>query len=665
MHLKALRLKNFKKFYSEEGFEIKFPADLTVVVAPNESGKSTVVSAITAGLFLNPKTAKAKTFQSWQSAKLPEVTIIFEENDKTFELIKNFETKEAVLLNLDTDEKITNFEQIQKIISDIFGFGDEAIFNGVFSIDQNAFYRLDNHETTLQESLENLVAGAGRRTVSEIMGSLEKELTLITRQGLKNPGHLQRLKGEIFKIDEVLADFDSKLSRFDNLTRELSLKSSQLEKIEKDFNFKKQQAQFSRESGILNKDLNRIDSNLEKLEKTHNDLATVNEKLRDFEEFGSVDIDKLKDRVKDLMGKVRFKKWSEESILSKFLRKNYQILIYISIASIVVFFGLSMMSWVFIFLSLMSLVAVIAVVFLNYRISKTFQLRLASKDLETILKKFNAKSEEALYKRINEVSVLFWEKSKLDHTFATFGGENAFLKQKDERKKILRSFDVLNLRAEELGADMVEDEIELKKLSREVDVVERNRGELKDAVAKIQGELKGLSFSGEDKIRMEEVEASLVEELNHWQKKMKILEMTKDLLSEAREKTLIGVKDRLVDYVSGFLDRISGGKYKKISIDQNFSFKVFSDEKGSEIVPEDDLSRGAIDQFYLALRFAFAKVLAKNKKSFMVLDDPFHNFDADRKLRTKRLLQDLSGEFQVILFSHSKEYDDWGEVTEI
>ncbi len=211
----------------------------------------------------------------------------------------------------------------------------------------------------------------------------------------------------------------------------------------------------------------------------------------------------------------------------------------------------------------------------------------------------------------------------------------------------------------------MDDESELKKLSREVDILERNRDELKDAVAKIQGELKGLSFSEEDKIRMEEVEASFVEELNHWQKKIKILETTRDLLSDAREKTLIGVKDRLIDYVSGFLDKISGGKYKKISIDQNFSFKVFSDEKGSEIIPEDDLSRGAIDQFYLALRFAFAKVLAKNKKSFMVLDDPFHNFDEDRKLRTKKLLQDLSVEFQVILFSHSKEYEDWGSVVNL
>lgn len=665
MHLKTLRLKNFKKFASDEGFEIKFPADLTVVVAPNESGKSTIVSAITACLFLNPKTAKAKIFQSWQSAKLPEVTIVFEENNETFELMKNFEIKEAVLLNLNTGEKITNFEQIQKIIADIFGFGDEEIFNRVFSIDQNAFYGLDNNETTLQESLENLVAGAGSKTVSEIISSLEKELTSITRQGLKNPGHLQRLNGEISRIDEVLSDFDTKLSRFENLTSELSLKLSQLEKIDKDFNFKKQQAQFSKEFGILNKDLNRVDGNLEKLEKTHDDLVAVNEKLRDFKEFGSVDIDKLKDRVKDLMGKVRFKRWSEESILSKFVRKNYQLLKYILIISVAIFLGLSMVNLVFIFLSLISLAVALAITFLNYRISKTYQLRMASKDLETILNKFNAKSEEALYQRINEVSALFWEKSKLEHTFATFGGENAFMKQKDERKKTLRLFDALKLRAEELGVDIVEDEAELKKLSREVDVVARNRDELKDAVAKIQGELKGLSFSGEDKIRMEEIEASFIEELNHWQKKMKILETTRDLLSEAREKTLVGVKDRLIDYVSGFLDRISGGKYKKISIDQNFSFKVFSDEKGSEIVPEDDLSRGSIDQFYLALRFAFVKVLAKNKKSFMVLDDPFHNFDEDRKLRTKKLLQDLSEEFQVILFSHSKEYDDWGSVVNL
>lgn len=665
MHIKSIKLKNFKKFSQEEGFEVKFPSDFSVVRAPNESGKSTIVSAITAGLFLNPKTAKAKSFQSWQSDKLPEITLVFEEGGETFELMKNFEMKDASLTNLDTKEKITNFEQIQRRVNEIFGFSNEDIFKGIFSVDQNAFYKLDEHEVTLQESLENLVTGAGQRTASEIVSSFEKDISAITKQSLKNPGHLQRIRDELSRIDQVLADFNSRAGRFNNLTQDLSVKSAQLEDIEKDFYGKRQQIQFSKESMILMRDLERVESNLEKLEKTQKDLEAINSKLSNFEEFKDIDVEKLKDKVKELISKVHFKRWSEESFISKFVRGHYPLLKYVFMGATLLSMGLSLWNLSLIVLAPIFVVLLGITAYFHNKISKTYQLRLASKDLDLILKKFNARDEGTLYERISEVRNLFWEKSKLDHTFTTFGGANAFLKQKDERKRIVRSLDALKLRAEDYDIDILDDEQILKRLIRDTDIMERNRDELKDAVSKIRGELKGLDFSEEEKVRMEEMKVSLSEQLDYWQKKLKILETAKDLLIEAREKTLIGLKDKLSDYVSGFLSMISGGKYKKIVIDQEFSFKVFSDEKGAEIVPEDNLSRGAIDQFYLMVRFAFAKILSKNKRSFMVLDDPFHNFDEDRKMRAKKLLQDLTEEFQVVLFTHSKEYDDWGEVVEI
>jgi len=36
-----------------------------------------------------------------------------------------------------------------------------------------------------------------------------------------------------------------------------------------------------------------------------------------------------------------------------------------------------------------------------------------------------------------------------------------------------------------------------------------------------------------------------------------------------------------------------------------------------------------------------------------------------RKARTKEILADLSSAFQIIIFTHSPEYDDWGKVVEI
>ena len=83
------------------------------------------------------------------------------------------------------------------------------------------------------------------------------------------------------------------------------------------------------------------------------------------------------------------------------------------------------------------------------------------------------------------------------------------------------------------------------------------------------------------------------------------------------------------------------------------------------VVPEEHLSQGTIDQFYLVARFAILDILNKGKKSLVLLDDPFHSFDAKRRENTKRVLMDLSDKFQIILFTHSSDYDSWGEVVKI
>lgn len=664
MFIKSIKLKNFKKFSGEEGFEIKFPADLTVVRAQNESGKSTIVSSMTAGLFLNPKTAKIKSFQSWQSDRLPEISITFEEKGENFELVKNFNLKEASLENLDTKEKITNFEQIQKTIKEIFGFAEGEIFESVFSVSQDAFYRLSEHKSTLQESLENLVTGGGR-TVSDAALSLDKEMTAITRQGLKNPGHLQRIKGELMRIDEFFADFNSKSAKFRDLTEKLSVKTSELEKIGRKCDIQKQKLQFSREAANFKKELNVIDENLEKLKDAAGDIEKIREQMKIYEEFKEIDIEKLKETVKDLARKVNFKKWSEESSLSGFIRMNYNFLKYFFGGLTVVFLALSFFYVSFAILFVIFAVLWSALAVLNKRISAIYQLMQSARDLDAILKKFKAKTIEALYQKINEFGVLMLEEAKINHFFSRLGGEKAFLKQKDDRKNILRSLDTIYLRTEEKRVDIEENEQELKRLMRETDVLENNREELKDDIAKIQGELKGMNFTGDDEVRMEEMRESLGEQLDYWQKKLKIIEAAKDLLLSARVKTLAGIKDKLADYVSQFMALVSGGKYKKISLGDDLAFKVYSGEKGSEIVPEDNLSRGATDQFYLVVRFAFAKILARGDRSFMILDDPFHNFDAERKSCAKRLLQDLSADFQIILFTHSDEYDGWGKVIQL
>ena len=75
---------------------------------------------------------------------------------------------------------------------------------------------------------------------------------------------------------------------------------------------------------------------------------------------------------------------------------------------------------------------------------------------------------------------------------------------------------------------------------------------------------------------------------------------------------------------------------------------------------------GTIDAVYLAARFALIKILFSGSvRPLVILDDPFHNLDNRRKEKAKEILKEFSKNFQILLFTHSDEYDGWGTVVTI
>lgn len=98
---------------------------------------------------------------------------------------------------------------------------------------------------------------------------------------------------------------------------------------------------------------------------------------------------------------------------------------------------------------------------------------------------------------------------------------------------------------------------------------------------------------------------------------------------------------------------ITGGIYDSMSIDENLN--VFLNTK-RKLVPLENVSSGTMDQVYLALRLAAAKLLQGDGEPFpLIFDDSFTQYDDDR-LRTalKWLSESYAG--QMIVFTcHRRE----------
>ena len=115
--------------------------------------------------------------------------------------------------------------------------------------------------------------------------------------------------------------------------------------------------------------------------------------------------------------------------------------------------------------------------------------------------------------------------------------------------------------------------------------------------------------------------------------------------------------------MSEFMGKITAGKYSRVLVGDDLSITVVSPEKKEVIAPDGVLSQGALDQLYLVARFAFLKVLASlHSRPLIILDDPFQSFDEARRGQARSLLEELSKEFQILLLTHSPEYDTWGVV---
>ncbi len=104
---------------------------------------------------------------------------------------------------------------------------------------------------------------------------------------------------------------------------------------------------------------------------------------------------------------------------------------------------------------------------------------------------------------------------------------------------------------------------------------------------------------------------------------------------------------------SDMIGEITGNTYDSISVDENLELYLNTPTK---LVPVSQVSSGTIDQVYLALRLAAARLLQKGRDQMpLIFDDSFVQYDDDR-LRTSLKWLSHAYENQMIIFTcHQRE----------
>ncbi len=193
---------------------------------------------------------------------------------------------------------------------------------------------------------------------------------------------------------------------------------------------------------------------------------------------------------------------------------------------------------------------------------------------------------------------------------------------------------------------------------REIEATERAEREATDALATAR------QRATEAAVRLRAMEASTevadlelernatLAEREVSRREATVLAMAGELLREMVARVERERQPEVLRQASGSFERITGGQYRRVFRAVGASGDLAIEARDGSIRSPEVLSRGTLEQLYLALRLGLATAFTSRVGTVpLVLDDVLVNFDPERAMGVARALQDVARGRQVLLFT--------------
>ena len=217
-------------------------------------------------------------------------------------------------------------------------------------------------------------------------------------------------------------------------------------------------------------------------------------------------------------------------------------------------------------------------------------------------------------------------------------------RQLNNKKEALKDTQEFIKAEEEKSVDMQDYSDELKDL-------EAKEREINEAISKSQWILEQKQ---EKDIELQKKIDELEERFNKIKKakvEIQAIEDAKSNIEDIADEIRNSFGKRLNERASYYISQITNGKYDNLSIDDKLNISVNSKHA---LIAATRLSKGTIEQIYMALRLAAADIIFEKDKKPILLDDAFAMYDNKRMGNTMRFMAENME--QVIIFScHTRE----------
>ncbi|QBS37656.1 hypothetical protein E1B22_07505 [Thermaerobacter sp. FW80] len=226
-----LRLQGFGPF--REAVEFRFPDGLGHWVAPNESGKSTLVAGLVAILFglpgsSDPSRYGQARYRHWGGAARFEGELEFTAVDgRRYRIQRDFATHRVRLVRLDPRGPVEEWAGThnpaanrpapgyEEAIRRLVGIGSRAVLLETFCLQQPLpAPAAADRQPGLAPEVQELLAGAGARSPAQALAALEEAIRALTRwtrelgvsgQNLRQDRAIEQVEQRIRQLEEAIA----------------------------------------------------------------------------------------------------------------------------------------------------------------------------------------------------------------------------------------------------------------------------------------------------------------------------------------------------------------------------------------------------------------------------------------------------------------------------
>lgn len=701
MLLKKIKVENFKKFRE---LEREFVPGINVVRGmQNEMGKSTLLQGIVTALFENPRSTRKEleSYNTWGSVRKCKTVIDFDAQGMKYILEKDFDARSMRLAAVDTGKEWNTPKEISEKLQELLGTDSAILFQSTSCILQNQITAIQSGSREIDTSLEGLLTGGTEDTVaSQVIDKLVKQISALTRGMEKlatSPGpiasltrQINNLQTELLLIKGEVAKVESQKLMLVRVTEELAEKETKIAEVEALLEKNKRRGQIEATIGTVEAEYKKIDTLVNDIEALQKQIQSAESELQTVSGFA--DLNMVQER-KNFLQKLEItrqginedlpKRKAELATAEEYFKRNSLLVDLTSKTALIVVAAVAVMAvlpsiFFDIRFLLISIIGLIFLVGIMWGRSYLAQHRARVSDLQGRMAQMGnaltdiGKQESDALSQVNCSSVaefrskeekytrVMVQKNNLQNQLVGKLGGRKFEQIEEEKRSAARK---LGVEREKLTDDLKSTKISPEDYVRREKQLKQLGDEKKRLeVGRMGCELgiKDARFNPDDQAQMEEKLASLAGDLRQEQKKARVYQLARDIVSLAREETLAHARDILQAQIQKNFEIFTNGKYKKVNVmvgKESIDFQIYSEEKGDWASP-GELSGGVNDELYLACRIALVCVLYGETKPPLILDDPFTNFDQPRLARTLEFLKQLSREYQIILFSLNNAYDN-------